>query len=278
MTTVTDHELTAAGHTFGLRTYRPPDPAGPVLVWLHGGGFVHGDLDMPEADAVARHLCGLGVAVVSVDYTLTAAPGVVDVPGRSNAGRARAGFPVAGLQTVAAFDHARAQAPAWGCDPARVGLGGASAGGCLAAGAALRLRDRGTAVPVALLLAYPVVHAQVPPADPALAAALRLLPEGRRFDDPQVADMNTRYAGDHLHDPYAFAGGHDVRGLPPTLVVTGDTDRLRRSGEAFAADLAAAGGDVCLLREPGTLHGHLNEGGEPARRTLARMHHWLMTA
>ena len=74
----------------------------------------------------------------------------------------RARFPVANLQIVAAFDWAVANAGAYGADPERVSLGGASAGANLSAGAAMRLRDRATTAPRVLALVYPVAPRRHP--------------------------------------------------------------------------------------------------------------------
>ena len=117
--------------TIPVRTYvplqrrRPGGRAG--LVWAHGGGFRGGDLDMPEADTVARELCHRANAVVvSVDYRL-AVGGVA--------------FPVPHDDVVAAFRWVARNCVELGIDPARIALGGASAGANLAAGAALHVRD-----------------------------------------------------------------------------------------------------------------------------------------
>lgn len=276
--------LDAAGFAFGVRVYRAPEPCGAAVVWLHGGAFMFGDLDMPEADAVARSLAGRGISVVSVDYTLASLEGAVGLPGPeefegldevgglpdpSEAFRVRddprAPFPVASLQTVAAFDWAAAQAAELGADPTRIALGGASAGGNLAAGAALRLRDRGAVTPSALLLAYPVLHAQLPPADASLLAALEGIPVALTFPPESVAAINANYlAGADAGDPYAFPAGGRLHGLPPTLLLTAERDRLRSSAEAFAAQLIDAGVDAAVVRAPGALHGFLNEPANPA--------------
>lgn len=114
-----------------VRVYLPANPAGarprPLFVWCHGGGWVGGDLDMPEADATAREVCARsGAAVVSVDYRLATA-GVH--------------YPVPVDDVLAAWTWALQECSSWGASPQRAVLGGASAGGNLAAGAALRLRD-----------------------------------------------------------------------------------------------------------------------------------------
>ena len=148
-----------------IRIYSPAGnspAAAPALVWLHGGGFIGGDLDMPEGDWTAREVCAsAGAVVVSVDYRL-ATGGVC--------------YPVPHDDTVAAVAWVRDRAGDLGVDPARITIGGASAGGNLTAGAALKLRDRDDWAPAALALVYPVLHARVPTPAPSLAAALAELP------------------------------------------------------------------------------------------------------
>src|SRR4051794_5122589 len=147
-----------------MRVYTPAGDgiARPCLVWAHGGGFVGGDLDMREADWVAREICArAGAVVVSVDYRL-AVDGVC--------------YPVPHDDVVAAVAWVRDTAADLGIDAGRISIGGASAGGNLTAGAALKLRDRDGWVPATLLLAYPALHAAVPPPSPALAAKLAELP------------------------------------------------------------------------------------------------------
>jgi acetyl esterase/lipase len=246
------------------------------LVWAHGGAFMHGDLDMPEADAVARAAARAGVVVASVEYRLVPeidrdAPEVVV----SNHG---VRFPVASEELTFAFGWARDAG--LGVAPERWSLGGASAGGNLAAGASLRLRDAGGPQPRSVVLAYPVVHFELPAPRPELATKIAALPVEQNFPPASVRAMNANYLG---HDgeprsPYAFPGGQDLRGLPPTFVLNSDHDALRSSGEAYAAELAAAGVDVLLVREDGTRHGHLNRPEEPgAARSYARVAAWLTT-
>ncbi len=70
-----------------------------------------------------------------------------------------------------------------------------------------------------------------------------------------------------MTNPHAFPGGSDVEGLPPTLVLDADRDSLRASGEAFAAELAAAHIPVEHHVIPGTIHGFLNRPNRPHFRT-----------
>ncbi|MGY4859075.1 alpha/beta hydrolase [Cryobacterium sp. AP23] len=253
------------------------DGAAPGLVWLHGGGFAYGDLDMPEADWVSGQLAARGIGVVSVFYRL-APPLPVDPAGEL----AETGwhFPVPSDDVIAAFEWTLAHADELGLDVQSTSLGGASAGGALAAAATLRLRDAGIHSPSRVLLAYPTVHAALPALSAELAATLDGLPEESRFTPHAVARMNLNYAGTPaaLADPHAFPGGHDLAGLPPTLIINSDRDSLRSSGEAYAGELRAAGVDVTCLREDGTVHGHLNTPEHPgAVASITTMAAWLLT-
>jgi acetyl esterase/lipase len=286
VTEVHDVALRGGEFDFRVRVYPTARPDGALLVWLHGGAFMFGTLEMPEADQVGRRLSAAGISVVSVDYTLAPLdalealappePGL-EIPtpeqlrAEAETSGPRARFPVASLQIVEAFDWAVANADRLGADPSRVALGGASAGGNLATGAAMRLRDRATTAPSALALVYPVLHAPLPEADDDLRALLDGLPPFLTFPPEATTAINANYLGDaDDQHGYAFAGGHDLRGLPPTLIVNADRDRLRASGEAFGAELATAGVDVRVVRERGAVHGFLNKIGDPvAERTLA---------
>ena len=244
-----------------VRIYSPSAevPVGaPCLVWLHGGGFIGGDLDMHEADWTAREVCvAAGAVVVSVDYRL-AVGGVC--------------YPVPHDDTVAAVTWVRDRAEELGVDPARITIGGASAGGNLTAGAAVKLRDRDGWVPAALALVYPVLHARVPPPPPSLAAALAELPPVFRSSPGEERPLTENYLGGPLSsaDGYAFAANAILDRLCPTLVLNAEYDNLRPSGEAFTAALALAGVDVLQLTVRGMLHGFLNLPAEvePVRRCL----------
>src|SRR3712207_3561014 len=122
---------------------------------------------MPEADWTAREICTrAGAVVVSVDYRLCVG-GVT--------------YPVPHDDPVAALRWVRDNAALVGVDACRIALGGASAGGNLATGAALRVRDEDGWVPASLLLAYTTLHAVVPPPSPSLAALLTEVPRLLRF-------------------------------------------------------------------------------------------------
>lgn len=246
-----------------LRTYSPgPGAAQRALLWLHGGAFVFGNLDMAEADWVARQLAErTATVVVSVDYRL-AGPGTH--------------YPVALDDVLAAWTDFAERYPG-----RPLYLGGASAGGNLALAAALRLRDSGQRQPDGLILAYPTLHAESPPTSAEFERRIEGHVPPDRFTPADVWNMYRGYLGEDPIDPppHAVPGTANPAGLPRTLVVTSEFDRLRPSGEAFAAAFHASGGHVRLECEPGTRHGHLNEpegeGEAAALASIHRMAAWL---
>ena len=216
----------------------------PALLWMHGGGFMMGDLDMGEADWTARELnARTGAVVVSVDYRL--AVGGVH-------------FPVPLDDCVAAARWLRDHGSELGVDAARISIGGASAGGNLAVATTLRLRDEDGWQPLALVPVYPVLHDVLPPMTPSIVAALDEVPPALRFTEEGTGFMNANYLGGRPADGYSFPTHADLAGLAPTLVVTAEYDDLRASGEPFAEQLRAAGVDVRLVQADGMLHGFLN--------------------
>lgn len=245
-----------------LRVYRPRSarPCGAGLVWVHGGGFRAGDLDMAEADAVARELTArAGLVVVTVGYRL-AVDGVH--------------YPVPNDDVLAGWSWAAGDGAPLGLSPQRLALGGASAGASLAAGTALRLRDERGHVPAKLVLAYPTLHRELPASVVPLPADMAGIPPILRFPPETMAAMNDNYLGDGRREPYAFPGSADLAGLPPTLVLTAEYDDLRASADRFAGDLWSAGGTVKSYCERGAPHGYLNIPGlaawDRSLRTIAR--------
>jgi acetyl esterase len=249
-----------------LRVYRSEESGRsvPLLVWCHGGGWIGGDLDMPEADATAREICfRTGATVVSVDYRL-ATSGVH--------------YPVPLDDVVAAFRWAVARADELGADPTRISLGGASAGANLAAGAAIQLRDEGRPTPSASLLLYPCVHPLLPPPSAELAAKLTGLTPMMAFAPEILTPTVENYLGAPVGDatPYAMPALGELAGLPPTLIINCEYDGLRASGEAYGTALAKAGVHVEVVCAPGVLHGHLNHPWLPAAQSsLATMAAWV---
>jgi len=245
--------------------------SGPGLVWAHGGGFAGGDLTMPEADWVASSLADRGITVVSVDYR--------------HAGRGFR-YPVPSDDLLTAWRWTLEHTEELGIDPDRLVIGGASAGGNLAAGVVLRLLSddelrTNSALPAGLFLAYPTLLAVQPAPDAALRALLDANPTADRFGPANVRAMYEEYLGGPIDDaPLPAVPGRaqasDLAGLPPVLMINDESDELRISGEVFAATLKEAGVPLELATEPGTEHGHLNRPDEPAASaSIERVVRWI---
>jgi acetyl esterase len=246
---VRDLEITGAKGMLRARHYAPERGEGaPLLVFFHGGGFVFGDLD--THDAPCRVLCRHGgMHVLAVDYRL--AP---ENP-----------FPAPVEDALAALRWAQEHAAELGADPARVGIGGDSAGANLSAAIAhLAIRDGG-APPACQLLIYPAVDRTRP------YKSLELFAEGFFLTSASIAWFHRQYCGKpgtHDRDPRLgplHAESH--AGLAPALVVTAGFDPLRDEGEAYAAALLAAGTPAVLRRFDSLIHGFINMVGvSPACR------------
>ena len=259
-----------------VRVYPAREPDDTGLVWAHGGAFAFGDLDMPEADRVARALAARGTTVVSLDYRLAPVSAALATPDRPE----RPGFvyPAASDDLLAAWSWTLDNAARLRIDPARLAVGGASAGANIVTGGVLRMLSSGAAtLPALVVLAYPTLLAVQPVPDAVLRAALDADPEADVFGPAFVRAMYENYVGGPVDDaPLPAVPGTaspaDVAGFPPTLMINSEADELRVSGEAFAATLAAAGRDIELVVEPGTRHGHLNDpGGAAASVSLDRI-------
>ncbi len=226
--------------------------AGPALVWLHGGGFVSGSLDMPESDYLGRVLASFGTPVVSVDYRLA---------------RDGVHFPVPHDDALTGWFWVRRNAAELGLNAELLCLGGAGAGGNLAVGAALYLIDAGKPLPAKLLLAYPFLHAELPPPAGGLDEdVMAELPRHLRFTPEDCVRQGENYVGGpvSMASSYAMPGYADPSGLPPTAIVACEYDDARGSSELFAANLEQAGVPVSFFLARGALHGHLNHAaGSP---------------
>lgn len=234
-------QFSHAGVTIALRVYRPAGGGAklPALVYLHGGGWTIGDLD--THDVLCRSLCQqAGGVVVSVDYRL----------GPEHK------FPAAYDDAVAAWQWVAAQADDLGIDPARIAIGGDSAGGNLAAAACLGLRDLGCQ-PVMQLLIYP---------------STLMAPDTDSYRTNGQGYMLTResmawYSGNYLRSPQdaldwraspQLASSHAH--LPPAWVLTAGFDPLRDEGLMYADALSRAGVSsqyVCFERQ---IHGFITMG------------------
>jgi acetyl esterase len=219
----------------GARLYRPrPDDGLGLLVFLHGGGWVIGDLD--SHDNVCRAIAnGSGHAVLSVDYRL--AP---EFP-----------FPAGLDDALVATRWAHENAPTLGCRADKLAIGGDSAGANIAAVVA-------QLAPVPLvyqLLVYPVTdctrshQSHVDNAEGYFLSSVGM----QWFIDHYIART-----GIDPRDPRVsplFAGDEAIARTPPTLVITAEFDPLRDEGDAYASRLAECGVATSHVRFGGMFHG-----------------------
>lgn len=260
---VRDMTIPGPAGALGARIYTPHG-AGPhpVLVFFHGSGFVVLDLD--THDDICRRLCvGGGCVVVSVDYRL--AP--------------EHRFPAAPDDCLAATRWVAAHGGELGADTGRIALGGDSAGGCLAAVTALRLRDDGAGTAVrALLMLYPVTDLPGPQhaSYRDYGAGFGLTAEGMGWFWEQYLPR----AEDADHPHAAPLRAVSVHGLPPCYVLTAEHDVLRSEGEAFARRLHAAGVPTETRCSRGMNHGFLKYTGVLAEADAEMAHAcgWLRRA
>jgi acetyl esterase len=217
----------------------PEGGAAALLVYYHGGGWTIGDLE--THDGVCRFLAAAaGTAVLSVEYRL--APEHL--------------FPAAVEDSLAGFAWAAANAAELGVDPARIAVGGDSAGGNLAAVVSLLARDAGGPTPAMQLLIYPVTDAVGGQRSRQLFARGFLLSGG----DMDAFEASYLPPGTDPRDPRVSPlQAPDLRGLPPAYVATAGFDPLRDEGEAYALALREAGVRVALRRHPGLTHSFANQ-------------------
>ena len=231
--------------TIRARHYTPVADGGsrpPLLVYFHGGGFTFGDLD--THDGVCRLLCRhSGAQVLAVNYRL--AP---EDP-----------FPAAVEDARAALAWAYANAGELGADPDRVGVGGDSAGGNLAAVVSQLAAHDGGPAPVLQLLIYPAVDFT------SRRRSRELFGEGFLLSNAEMDWFEANYLGPdraHASDPRASPLlAEDLSGLAPALVVTAAFDPLRDEGEEYARALQAAGSPATLRRFPGFIHAFVAAAG-----------------
>ncbi|AGB24423.1 esterase/lipase [Mycobacterium sp. JS623] len=230
--------------------YRPsPEPGGPVLVYLHGGGLVMGSNHSFEP--LARVLAAESNAtVVAVEYRL--AP---ECPPPAQ-------FDDAYTATVWVADHA----DELGVDATRLAVVGDSAGGSLAAGVALAARDHDGPAIFCQVLLYPGLDRDM--GAPSIVSLT---------DAPMLGHDDIVYMHDLAdsgasapHDQYRVpAYATDLTDLPPAIIVTAECDPIRDWGERYAARLRDARVKVTVTRYPGMYHGFLMRSDATARSRLA---------
>jgi len=260
VTSASDGEVKGAAGPLAARIYRVSRERSPTVVFFHGGGWVAGDLE--THDRQARLLAiETGAVVVSVDYRR---PPETRFPGAFEDG-------------FAAIRDVVARIAEFGGDGARVGVAGDSAGGNLAATAAIACRDVGIKL-AAQLLVYPVTDVVGNYADASENARFPSRAENAEgyFLSRTVMEW---FAGHYLADAKQGADwrvsplrAKSLAGLAPAVVCTAWFDPLRDEGKAYADALAAAGVATKYHQGAGLIHGYfgLGDASETARREAQR--------
>jgi acetyl esterase len=240
---VEDRKIPGPGGDLLLRIYIPEESRAPlpVMLWIHGGGFVIGSVN--SYDGVCRAMCKQsGVIVVSVDYRLAPEyphPAPVD-------------------DCFAALQWVATNAASFGGDATRLAIAGDSAGGNLAAVCAILARDRGGPELKRQILVYPVT------APDCESESHHLFGVGYLLSRRMIQYFFGLHSGgqDHARDfRYAPLITPDLSGLAPALVIVAGFDPLRDEGIAYAKRLQDAGNPVDLLAFDGMVHGFFSLSG-----------------
>lgn len=258
---VEDATVPVFGYNIPIRIYRPVTSVAvgshsdgsasggstklPLFIWHHGGAFMGGGLNMPEAHVTAFEVASRAQAlVVSVDYRLCSD---------------EIKFPTPQRDALAVAMWLFKNQPTLGFDKDRIFIGGGSAGACLAGSLSLMLRDGGVKI-AGVIPVYAVGHFEElqPTAelqkhcDDALGRPARLLVGHNAWLMPEDQE---ECLGFHV-----WPGSEsDYRDLPKHFFIHADFDILRSTGEPWAAQLREAGVQVTEVIETGTSHGYLNE-------------------
>ncbi|WP_198961916.1 alpha/beta hydrolase [Pseudonocardia sp. MH-G8] len=257
---VEDMSIDVPAGSLGVRVYWPADAGDgplPVVLWIHGGGWVLFTVD--TYDASCRGIANkTGAIVVSPEYRR--APEHV--------------FPAAHDDVLATYRWIRDNAEGLGGDPARIGIGGESVGGNMAAATCLQLLGAAESLPVAQVLVYPLTTGEQFGESMADAA------DARPLNRPLLSWM-AMHAFEGVpgaaSDPRAdllSVPSERLAGMPPTLVITDERDVLRSQGEEFARHLEQAGVPVTATRYDGVMHEFLGaaavlDKAEQAQREAA---------
>jgi len=222
-----------------LRVYTPNDQPNklPALYWIHGGGYVMGDVEQDDR-LMMQLVKRIGCVAVSVDYRL--AP---EHP-----------FPAPVEDCYAGLKWLFRHADELGVEPTRIAIGGASGGGGLAAGLALLTRDRGELQVAFQLLIYPMIDDR------------NLTPASYAITDPRMWNRESNRLGWKAylgHDgggadvsPYAAAArATDLTNLPPAYIPVGALDLFVDENIEYAQRLIQAGVPTELHVYPGAFHG-----------------------
>ncbi len=236
---VRDVAIPTPGHEVPVRIYRPADATGalPCILYMHGGGFMKGDLD--SSDPIAWGLTHeTGAVTVSIDYRLTP-----EHP-----------YPAAFNDCYGVLAYIHAHARLFEINPARIAVAGDSAGGHLAASLCLAARDRNGPRLVGQAIIYTVTGTEMTSSSYVENAEGYGLTTAACHTYMKL--LLTR--PEDMTDPYARpAVAASFAGLPPAYVVSAELDPVRDDGRDYAAKLAAAGIDVTYHEARSMMHGFM---------------------
>ncbi|HEX6229738.1 MAG TPA: alpha/beta hydrolase [Solirubrobacterales bacterium] len=241
MASVRELEIPGPAVSLPARLYLPhaaQPPPRPLLLYFHGGGWVVGDLE--THDSVCRFLAAhSGATILSCDYRL--AP---EHP-----------YPAAVEDAQAAYRWTVEHAAELGADPDRIGIGGDSAGGNMATGVCIAMRDDGGPQPAMQLLIYPVTDAI------GEQRSRELFGTGFQLTTSDIVEFERCYLPDpsYATDPLASVlRAPSLADLPPAYVVTAGFDPLRDEGEEYAERMREEGVRVSLRRYASLTHSFAN--------------------
>jgi acetyl esterase len=238
--------------TVPVRIYRPlgaPETGAPALVWFHGGGMIMGSLD--SFDRLARDVAAATAAVVvNIEYRL--AP--------------EHRYPVGNDEAYAALRWVHSSAEELGLDPRRIGVGGDSAGGGLAAATTLRARNEDGPDIAQQVLFYPGVERRKD------RPSMREFGGSPFLSAEDIDWMKNLYLGEDqtADDQYGVpALATSLAGLPPAIIAVGYADPIRDGVEEYGDRLRDAGVPTAQLRYPGVGHGFAMQVPTVARARAA---------
>lgn len=237
---VTEKEYSAPGPdadvTVSVFTPRDHAGSGPGIVWIHGGGMIAGHRF--GAEAALRLAVDSSMVVVSVEYRMPP-----DYPDPAPVDDCYAAL----LWTA---DHASEL----GVDPAAIILAGGSAGGGLAAGTALRVRDHGGPGLAGLLLLSPMLDDRLRTVSAQMSGVLSWTRTSTETGWRLL--LGDRFGTDDVSVYAAPGRATDLSGLPPTFLDVGSVDLFRDETVSFGSTIWASGGDAELHVWPGGFHGY----------------------
>ena len=209
-----------------VRIYTPGGVAGvlPAIVYLHGGGWVIGSLDVYEPSCLAL-ASRTGAIVISVDYRL--------------ASETMNKFPAAHEDSYAAYKWTRDNAASLNVNPAKIAIAGESAGGNMAAAVCLLAKARSYPLPVHELLVYPVADNNLN------TASYQQYANAVPLNKPNILYFTGLYFNSMADGDNALISLVDVadlKGLPPTTIIAAEIDPLQTEGQSLRDKLTAAGG------------------------------------